>query len=479
MKSPIKRFISRPTPLAACLTAVLALTSPAAATAATTWTVTSCSETTSGSSTSGTLRYVLANAASGDTVDMTSLACSNITLKTGALRIDQSDLTLNGPGKSNLVISGKYNFVAEPDRIIDHEGTGILVIKDMSLAFGNPSSASLNVYGGCIYSKGSVVLNNADVYLCQATVSGLHTAAGGGVFIKGSLLMKYSEVAGNYAKGGSNSLSIGGGAKVDASLISKYSGVFGNSAITSGSSGFGGGVSVGGSVTMKSSTISSNSANRNAGVDIFSGAPASNSVSISNSTISGNDASVVVGGLYSNAPSVLLRNSTIAFNTAGTGRLGASFPFSYYAPGMATRASSVSISVNMQSSLLSNNTYGNDNEDDFSKVDVGASTVTFNAASANNFIRASFATLPAGTLRFSCPLLGPLRDNGGLNETHALLSHSPAIDVGNNTVTALGFDERGSPFARVDHGTADIGAYEVQQLDVVFNTSFEGCPLLF
>ena len=65
----------------------------------------------------------------------------------------------------------------------------------------------------------------------------------------------------------------------------------------------------------------------------------------------------------------------------------------------------------------------------------------------------------------------------------ALLSGSPAIDAGNTALT-LNQDTRGvfaSPprwlYPRLDllAGIADIGAYEVQQDDVVFNAPFERC----
>jgi hypothetical protein len=58
-----------------------------------------------------------------------------------------------------------------------------------------------------------------------------------------------------------------------------------------------------------------------------------------------------------------------------------------------------------------------------------------------------------------------------------LLSTSPAIDHGNN-IHSAGSDQRG--YARVSplNGIADIGAYEVQQDDIVFNAGFDGCPAL-
>ena len=61
------------------------------------------------------------------------------------------------------------------------------------------------------------------------------------------------------------------------------------------------------------------------------------------------------------------------------------------------------------------------------------------------------------------------------DETDALLGGSPAIDHGNNTVPYAA-DQRGSPFQRVSGAAADIGAYEVQQEDIVFIEGFDGPP---
>ena len=94
----------------------------------------------------------------------------------------------------------------------------------------------------------------------------------------------------------------------------------------------------------------------------------------------------------------------------------------------------------------------------------------------------TYHLLPSDTIFSSCPQLGQLRDNGGLTQTHALLSRSPAIDTGNNTAD-LNEDQRGVladpgppyPYPRVLGSHADIGAYEVNQDDIVFNNDFEGC----
>ena len=70
------------------------------------------------------------------------------------------------------------------------------------------------------------------------------------------------------------------------------------------------------------------------------------------------------------------------------------------------------------------------------------------------------------------PQLGPLSQNGGLTQTHALLTGSPAIDSGDPALLPNPdmFDQRGAPFLRVFDGDAnlidrvDMGAYEFQTL---------------
>lgn len=83
------------------------------------------------------------------------------------------------------------------------------------------------------------------------------------------------------------------------------------------------------------------------------------------------------------------------------------------------------------------------------------------------------------------PHLAPLANNGGLTQTHALLSNSTAIDAGNSSAVAGSsgvplYDQRGEPFSRVlnapgingNSNRIDIGAYELgtaRVVDVVLN----------
>ena len=62
------------------------------------------------------------------------------------------------------------------------------------------------------------------------------------------------------------------------------------------------------------------------------------------------------------------------------------------------------------------------------------------------------------------PLLGPLQDNGGPTETHALLPGSPAIDAGDDATCPVA-DQRGVPRPPEKDGdttSCDIGAYETE-----------------
>jgi hypothetical protein len=465
------------------------LSSPLACLAATTWAVDSCDgDTVSGVSTTGTLRYAIANAAtSGDTVSLTGLtglnACagSTISITTGEIFIDKESLTIIGPGASNLAIdgSGLYSGPSGPynSRVFTHTGSGTLTIQNLSVTGGHVYhvAGGYPSRGGCIYSAGSVTLLSSAVTSCSARQGGGYVAAGGGIYTKDSLSLYSSILNDNTVYGGITS---GGGARVLGSFYAN-SGTVSNNKVGSGS-GIGGGVNAGRNVFLTASTISRNySAGMAGGIAASSNPSAGYTLAVTNSTISGNSAGSQVGGLYANSGMILFFNSTIAFNTAS----------SY--PGVQLAAVNASSAVTLQSTLMSNNTYPSGAENDLNTYAINGHTITINggvpANPAYNLIRVSFASgLPNDTKSFgACPLLGPLRNNGGLTKTHALLSHSVAIDAGNNVAEVLGlpFDQRGGAstngtvdYPRVSGLLPDIGAYEVQQDDVMFNADFDGCP---
>ena len=457
-------------PLAACLTMVFCVTVPAVtAVAATTWTVDSCDDANAGSGTTGSLRFAAANAVSGDTVDMTGLACSAISLTTGAVVLPQADIVVKGPGKSALTVSGI------DDRVFRHTGHGTLKMYDLTVANGylHPSLGT-EATGGCVHSNGQVYLKNVGVHACRATAVGA-AARGGGVFAHDGFFAKYSDISGNVASSSGSANSAGGGVFSYADVILAESTVSGNSV----ASGAGGGTWASGNATFIGSTVSGNSASRGGGIYQRDNLSNDKSFVLDNSTVSGNTGLNVVGGVATNAGTITVRNSTVAFNTAGNAGTT-----QHYSPGFSIADISANLNngtfklVTLQSSLFSNNAYGTPatTADDYGIAHFGSAGNgnTTPTSGGNNLVFATTAFVPTGTLRNACPGLGPLRDNGGPTWTHALAWGSPAIDQGNNTVPYT-FDQRGAGFTRVS-GPADIGAYEVQQSDIVFVNGFDGPP---
>lgn len=456
-------------PLAACVAAVFALAAPTVY--ADTF-VQNCNDTGPGS-----LRAAILAAPDGGRVNMTQLTTSStncststITLRTGDLHASQNNLTIDGPASGRFRITGKYgifpDITIEPYRILTHYGTGTLAISNLTLSNGYLTNAAAyaSAKGGCIYSHGSVVLNNVGVYSCSANApNGI--AKGGGIYTKANLSLYASVVSGNLVDSGANDNAFGGGMFVYGALVSRYTTISDNTAASRNgvhNIGRGGGAVVSSafaSSTLAHTTVSGNTAGVRDG-GLILGTYASN-ITITDSTISGNVAKTgIVGGALIYSMNTKIDNTTIAFNTAALSNLT-------NAVGLAVTGPSTGATLQLESTLISNNSYG------VVADDLGVQN-SITVSGHNNLIRASSADLPGDTIIGKCPLLGPLRNNGGVTLTHSLLSHSPAIDAGNSTYVS-DFDQRGSPHARVSGSSADIGAYEVDQADTIFDANFDGC----
>lgn len=461
-------YTLRRKPLSACVAAIFALAAPMSCGAIN---VTDC-----GDSGAGTLRDIISTAANNSTVDTS--ACSTITLTTGAIAVGQNTLTIDGPTNGTHT---KITAIGSPvkDRIFTHGGNLNFTLARLDIEYGRAYDGSLSnpgpgVNGGCIASSGNVFLTDASVAHCSA--NSLHGRVyGGGISASKVVWATRSAITDNLATS-LTAATYGGGVFSAGEFIAKYSTISNNVACpNAGCAGTGGGVAAHGGASIGNSTISGNAARNNVGGVSLSSFSASPPVAtISNSTISGNRAVTgTVGGVYANVP-LTVRNSTIGFNTAASGASAA---------GLSAKAQYASITVDLDSTLLSNNTFGNTSTaSDFGTAASGANSIAVTGADDLIYASASGAVLPSGGgLVTACPLLGPLRDNGGSTLTHALLSHSPAFDVGNDTSTAGGahYDQRGSGFSRSLGINPDIGAFEVDQNEVVFNAGFDGCPALF
>jgi predicted outer membrane repeat protein len=235
-------------------------------------------------------------------------------------------------------------------------------------------------------------------------------------------------------------------------------------------------------VTVRNSTISGNTAENGGGIYFSSSqGGATAALIIENSTISGNSASVDGGGIWfgDSAYDLELVMTTITANTAGGDGDGIYFNVPEV-PGAAaakapradrtgpkgtatprpTRERGPRASVAGTQSATGTIIWGNGTEDLG-----GTATIT----STKNVIGTKAAGVTVtGTALATDPLLGPLTDNGGPTQTHALLVGSPAIDAGPAPVPAFPgneYDQRGPDYTRVVNGTTDIGAYEVQPPD--------------
>jgi hypothetical protein len=394
----------------------------------------------------GSLREAIANAASGDTIDLTNLPCSEITLFTGEVDVIVDDLALMGPGAGQLTISGGET-AAYYHRIFDHTGVGTLSISGLTLT--DAHHRGLEAKGGCVYSQGSLTLANAIVTGCTAeSQSGNSYAAGGAIYARENVTLISSTISYNIAYS-ADAGAYAGGLLVRGKLTSKYTTIANNQAIAPLSYSAGGGLVVFGAsdVTIKGSTISGNAAD-------FSGGLLSKTTGASlfiNSTLTYNYASIYVGGATFTDSTVTVANSTVTRNSAYLASLG----IGIYADQ----------SLTIQSSILADNV----DRANGAMLDVSAPAIS----GSDNLITASTSAVPAGTIT-ACPRLTALEDHGGTTLTHALIAGSPPIDAGNNDLV-LDTDQRGGAFPRVFGARADIGAIEWQGDlgDSIFRSAFE------
>jgi Hemolysin-type calcium-binding repeat (2 copies). len=233
-------------------------------------------------------------------------------------------------------------------------------------------------------------------------------------------------ITGGANGGAGGGIEVGGGAR--ATLV--------RSTVSGNNSPTGGGLDVVGpsSLTVVDSTVAGNVApgglGSGGGINAESGAL----LNVTNSTISGNSAGFNGGGIHViglTRPTVNVVSSTISANSAANG--GGTFP-------------EAGNTVNMKGSILAGNSGG------ASGPDCGGAL----NSQGNNLI-GSTVGCPVSSLGSDiigqAQGLGPLADNGGPTQTHALLATSPAIDKGPADAPAT--DQRG-----IARSGPDIGAYE-------------------
>ena len=323
--------------------------------------------------------------------------------------------------------------------------------------------------GGTVTMQNCIVTNN--VVDAPSTPSGFASANGGGITVGGTLTLVDSVVENNLAVAASGSVV---------------------------NHGRGGGIYVGvGRLTLTRSTVRSNVARatsaassvataRGGGIYLFN--HSISEITASQSTISDNtaeltsashnDSKVTGGGIHAEGGTLTITNSTISGNEAETtanpnvvstgggyyresGSNIHSFTHVTIAANQAARGGGVVASNDasrLRHTIVADNTATTSPDCDGTLVTDG-----FNLVENNSGCTLTVAI--GGDLLGVDPNLGPLQNNGGTTNTHALLAPSPAIDyvpVGAASIPSV--DQRNAP-RPVDGDSdgnprADIGAFE-------------------
>ncbi len=331
---------------------------------------------------------------------------------------------------------------------------GTAVLDGFTIAAGNADGTAPADRGAGIY------LANSSPSLASLFVQGNIAQAGAGIYADNSSPSIQGVTLSNNTASG-----MGGGMNAYMGAPSFIDAVFaGNSA-----SGGGGLILYGATgSTLTNVTFSGNSSAGIGGgfLDLQSNAI------LLNATISGNSSSMG-GGMWSTSSDTSLTNVTFSGNSADYGG-------GYYAWLNNPRLTNVTFRGNSASAkggaFFSDGSTGSSYPtltnviawEDTALMD-GSEIYTKSAAPSidHSIIQGSF---PDGTWSVGLgndgggnldanPLLGALRNNGGLTKTMALISGSPAIDAGTN-VGCPPTDQRGGP--RPVNGTCDIGAVEYQ-----------------
>jgi hypothetical protein len=407
-------------------------------TRAATITVTNCNNSGGGS-----LRNAVAIAASGDTIDLQTLGCTRIDL-TSAIGVAQNNLALVGPGAGGLLIDAGYH-----GSVFRHAGTGTLALKGVTLAHGLYAS-SVEAFGGCIYTAGSLDLQRVVVRGCVVKATGLARAFGAGVYAMGSVKLNRTQVIHNTGiDEGAFEQPEGGGLYVLGGLTAIHSRICSNHARRAGGAWIGNGLLTnyttfshndGGALEARGAALIFNSTishNRKAWWNVtLDGIFDATVVAIVNSTISHNRSVYNTVNMSRGTRSIF--NSTIAYNRHGGGCLSAAV----YTTSGPTHIESTIAAKNFCAGVPYHDIGG-----------FAGDTLV----GADNLIMSTNLPAPADTITAD-PLLAPLANNGGPTLTHALLNGSPAIGAGNN-VLGLEYDQRGPGHPRVI-GQPDIGAFE-------------------
>ena len=329
----------------------------------------------------------------------------------GADTITVNSTDDSGPGSLRQAIAD-----ANPGDTINFAVTGVikltsdhlLISKDLTIA--GPGEGRLTVSGSAPH-RVFMTSSSSTVTISDLTISDGNTESSAGGIFNGS---------GCY-------LSL-----ADCTISGNHSGNYG-----------GGIFNFRGNLTLTNCTVSGNEARQGGGVCNDTNIPVSATGILTNCTVSGNKAEDMGGGI-SNQWNLTLINCTVSDNEAAEG-------------GGIYTSDSDGDGTNVKNAIIADNTTTATGPD----CEGGLNSYGYNLIEDTTNCSINEDANPGTDITGQEPNLGPLQDNGGSTETHALLSGSPAIDAGSCTDiegTGVTRDQRGVP--RPQGASCDIGAYE-------------------
>ena len=396
----------------------------------------------------------ISNVDNGTLTITDSIISGNTANDDGAIRnlgtLDVTNSTLSG-NTSNGTAGGLYNDRGATATVSDStfsgnsapagggifNSGGTLDVTNSTFS-GNKST---NDWGGAIVNGSFSTATVSDSTFSDNSAG----AEGGAIRNDGTLDVTNSTFSENSA-----SLRGGGIWQGSATRLTVTNSTFSGNSATEGAGIFNRG---GGTLDVTNSTFSENSANLRGG-GIFSNTNLSGeTTTITNSTISGNTAQTSGGGVFNEDGLTVIEFSTITLNTAPNDQ----------GSGVASDGDE-NTSTEVLSTIISDNT---NTDVDF----VNGTTNTF-VSEGYNLIGDGNATgafnKTGDQIDVSDPGLGPLANNGGPTQTHALLSGSLAINAGpptdgNPACPPPATDQRG--VSRPQGSACDVGSFELEKTD--------------
>lgn len=385
---------------------------------AATWTVNTSLDNNLGSTTNrtGSLRFCIDNAASGDDIVFDPITDGNpIILSLGILSIVNKDIELLGNGRDLTVVDGNnLQGILEVNSSIataSHNFT----IQALTVRNGRSSSGA----GGISTLGINVIFNNIRIHNCMGP-------SGGGMRFQSDKDVSFS--INNSLFDQNSTGDFGGGVNID--FFQQYQPNI--------------------NAIFTQSTFLSNNARRSGGIYSFG---FNNTLQLDRCTVSGNVADFG-GGVESIGGQLTILSSTITRNKSVL-----SVSFFPNAAGVGFFGSGGSI-LTIQNSIVANNDGPAVNDLD---LNTGIFTsLGHNLIGDHTGVVSFLNTDQTGSIQNPLdPELTPLGNYGGSNPTHLPLCSSPALNMGDPSI--VGLDQRGQPrTGTINGGQPDIGATEFQ-----------------